>query len=63
MYDLLGGNYEGEFHVFKIYHGGVVVEVVDVCAHKHSQDGGYHTVEENIGCDQDCKLCGGGPLV
>ena len=52
MYDLLGEHAEWEFHVFKIYHGGVVVEVVDVRSHKYSQDGGYHNVEEDLGCDQ-----------
>ena len=29
----IGGNAEGEFHVIKIFHGSVVVKVMDVGAH------------------------------
>ena len=36
---------------------------MDVRAHEQIQDGGDYTVEEDLGCDQDCKLRGGGTVV
>ena len=46
-----------------MYHGDVVVEIVDVHAQEHIQDGGDYTVEADLGCDQACTLRGGGPVV
>ena len=51
------------FHVFKIYHGGVVVEVMDFRAQKYRHDDGDYTVEEDLGCDKACSLCDSGTLV
>ena len=45
LYYLLGTNAKGYFHVLEIYHGGVIVEIMDVGAHEHREYGWDDTVE------------------
>ena len=36
---------------------------MDIRNHEQIQDGGDHTVEEDLGCDEACTLRDSGPVV